>query len=117
MINDMIDSDNCFCIDANLVKLILVTNLKHSEIMLLGKIISLSQNADNACIASNAYLADVMCISERNISKYIAKIRKHGLIQTIEKKKGMLTTTRFIYPQYNTINKLIADADADNKEQ
>ena len=105
------DSDKCFVVSDRIVRLISVTDLKYAEVLLLSKIIMLADNKDNACIASNAYFSKILRVSERNVCKYLAKLKKNELIKTFEKKKGMKSTTRYIYPQHDTIDKLTADAD------
>ena len=90
-------------IDWNLIKVLNnygITNGK--EIMLFAKIISLSKK-ENACKASNDYLSDFFCTTDRNIRKYLQDLKEKGLIKVFEQKEGLKTTTRYIYPQYDKL--------------
>lgn len=77
-----------------------ITNGK--EIMLFAKIISLSKK-EKACKASNDYLSDFFCTTDRNIRKYLQDLKEKGLIKVFEQKEGLKTTTRYIYPQYDKL--------------
>ena len=64
-------------IDWNLIKVLNnygITNGK--EIMLFAKIISLSKK-ENACKASNDYLSDFFCTTDRNIRKYLQDLKEN----------------------------------------
>lgn len=94
-------------LDSGLIKILSdlkITNGK--EIMLFGKILSLAQNDDKACTASNKYLSEFLCTTDRNVRNYLDDLKEKNLIKTYEKKEGLRTTTRYIYPQYTTLNSL-----------
>lgn len=93
------------------IKLTGVTNLNYGDVILLCKIDSLSNNKDKACTASNAYFARLLCTTERNVQRYLEKLKKAEVIKTFEQKEGMKTTTRYIYPQYKKIMDLIDEYD------
>lgn len=91
--------------DAGLIKILSdlkITNGK--EMMLFCKIVALAQNKDKACTASNKYLSDFLCTTDRNVRNYLEDLKEKNLIKTYEKKEGLKTTTRYIYPQYETLN-------------
>ena len=89
------------------IKLTDTAKLNYGDIILLCKIDSLSNNEDKVCTASNAYFARLLCTTERNVQRYLEKLKKAELIKTFEQKEGMKTTTRYIYPQYKKIIDLI----------
>lgn len=91
------------------MKLTNVTKINYGEILLLSKINSLCNNDNRACTASNAYFAKVLCTTERNIQRYLEKLKTENIVKTFEKREGMKTTTRYIYPQYEHINSLISE--------
>lgn len=100
---DRIKQGDYVYIDWNLIKVLNdlgITNGK--EIMLFSKIISLSKK-DKACTASNDYLSDFFCTTDRNIRKYLQNLKDKGLIKVFEQKEGLKTTTRYIYPQYDKL--------------
>ena len=76
-------------------------------IMLYGKILSLSQNDQNACMASNKYFANILCIDPRNVQRYIKELKDLGFIKIYEENDSSqyaFTVARFIYPQWKVIN-------------
>lgn len=79
-----------------------ITNGK--EIMLFAKIISLSNNEDKACTATNDYLSSFFCTTDRNIRKYLQDLKDKRLIKVFEQKEGLRTTKRYIYPQYEKLS-------------
>lgn len=79
-----------------------ITNGK--EIMLFAKIISLSNNEDKACTATNDYLSSFFCTTDRNIRKYLQDLKDKRLIKVFEQKEGLRTTKRYIYPQYDKLS-------------
>ena len=94
-------------LDSGLIKILSdlkITNGK--EIMLFGKILSLAQNDDKACTATNEYLSKFLCTTDRNVRNYLEDLKEKNLIKTYEKKEGLRTTKRYIYPQYTTLNSL-----------
>ena len=93
------------------IKLTDTAKLNYGDIILLCKIDSLSNNKDKVCTASNAYFARLLCTTERNVQRYLEKLKKAELIKTFEQKEGMKTTTRYIYPQYKKIIDLIDEYD------
>lgn len=108
--NDMIGSDYV-CVYSNLFALTNVTCLNHAEVVLLGKIIALSQNKDKACTACNAYFEDFMRVKPRTIDKYLRELTDCGLITRYQDKASKYyTKVRYIRPQYDTICRLMADA-------
>ena len=93
------------------LKLIKETNINYGELILLCKIDTLSNNKDKCCTASNGYFADLLYTTERNIQKYLNKLKDNDLIKTYEIRKGMKTTSRMIYVQYKKINQLLTESD------
>lgn len=93
------------------IKLIDIAKLNYGEVILLCKIVTLSENKDKVCTASNDYFARLMCTTERSIQRYIKELKDAEVIKTFEQKEGMKTTTRFIYLQLNKINELIKEYD------
>jgi hypothetical protein len=89
------------------MKLTDTAKLNYGEVILLCKIASLSNNKDKACTASNDYFAALLCTTDRNVQRYLKSLKKAEVIKTFEKKQGMKTTTRYIYPQYDKISTLI----------
>jgi len=85
-------------------------NMNYGEIMLLSEIDSLSYNEkhNEACAASNAYFADLLCTDERTIKRYLKKMKDLEIIKTFEQRQGMKTTSRFIHINHDKINELIA---------
>ena len=88
------------------------------EIILFCKIMHLSHNDDRACTAGNEYLATFLCTSERNVRKYLEDLKDKRLIKSYEKKEGMRTTVRYLYPQYTTFDEAFyAAVDSEGAEQ
>ncbi len=56
-------------------------DLSKTEQFLLSMIDSLEEDAPNFCFASNAYLAEKMELSESQVSRYITKFKKMGLVE------------------------------------
>ena len=84
--------------------------LSYGELLLLCKIHSLSlRDKKNGCTASNAYFAELMCTTDRNIRKYLKKLKDVGLIKTYEEKQGLTTTCRHIHIQYDVLDNLLKD--------
>lgn len=84
----------------------LVKNLKrqgitnYGEIILYGKILSMS-NTSGYCTATNGYFSDILQTEERNIKKYIKKLKEENFIKVFysyDMKNGR-TQYRKIYPQ------------------
>lgn len=108
--NDMIGSDYV-CVYSNLFALTNVTCLNHAEVVLLGKIIALSQGKDKACTACNAYFEDFMRVKPRTIDKYLRELSDCGLITRYQEKASKYyTKVRYIRPQYDVICNLLIDA-------
>ena len=82
--------------------------ITNGKIMLLyGKIMSLAQNEDGACCASNGYFAAVLKTDIRNIQKYLKTLKEKGFIKMYEEKSTRefaFTVTRLIYPQWKMID-------------
>lgn len=105
-------------IDEELIKEMDKAGIKNGKIMMLyGKILSLSQNDQNACMASNKYFANVLCTEPRNIQRYIKELKDLGFIKTYEENDSSqyaFTVARFIYPQWKVVNgKLCHDGTTD----
>lgn len=87
--------------------------ITNGKIMLLyGKIMSLAQNNDGACCASNGYFAAVLKTDIRNIQKYLKTLKDKGFIKMYEEKSTKeyaFTVTRFIYPQWKMMNNELVD--------
>ena len=87
--------------------------ITNGKIMLLyGKIMSLAQNDDGACCASNGYFAAVLKTDIRNIQKYLKTLKEKGFIKMYEEKSTReyaFTVTRFIYPQWKIIEDELVD--------
>lgn len=93
------------------LKLTGTAKLNYGEVILLCKIVTLSSNEERACMACNGYFADVLCTTERNIQRYLKNLKNAEVIKTYEQRKGMMTTTRYIYPQYDKIESYIEEYD------
>lgn len=119
MIDEVLDMGRTFInIDEELIKEMDKAGIKNGKIiMLYGKILSLSQNDQNACMASNKYFANVLCTEPRNIQRYIKELKDLGFIKTYEENDSSqyaFTVTRFIYPQWKIVNgKLCHDGTTD----
>lgn len=87
--------------------------ITNGKIMLLyGKIMSLAQNEDGACCASNGYFAAVLKTDIRNIQKYLKTLKEKGFIKMYEEKSTReyaFTVTRLIYPQWKMIDDELVD--------
>ena len=87
--------------------------ITNGKIMLLyGKIMSLAQNEDGACCASNGYFASVLKTDIRNIQKYLKTLKEKGFIKMYEEKSTReyaFTATRLIYPQWKMIDDELVD--------
>ena len=87
--------------------------ITNGKIMLLyGKIMSLAQNEDGACCASNGYFAAVLKTDIRNIQKYLKTLKEKGFIKMYEEKSTReyaFTVTRLIYPQWKMIEDELVD--------
>ena len=87
--------------------------ITNGKIMLLyGKIMSLAQNEDGACCASNGYFAAVLKTDIRNIQKYLKTLKEKGFIKMYEEKSTReyaFTATRLIYPQWKMIDDELVD--------
>ena len=87
--------------------------ITNGKIMLLyGKIMSLAQNEDGACCASNGYFAAVLKTDIRNIQKYLKTVKEKGFIKMYEEKSTReyaFTVTRLIYPQWKMIDDELVD--------
>ena len=87
--------------------------ITNGKIMLLyGKIMSLAQNEDGACCASNGYFAAVLKTDIRNIQKYLKTLKEKGFIKMYEEKSTReyaFTVTRLIYPQRKMIDDELVD--------
>ena len=93
------------------LKLTNTAKLNYGEVILLCKIASLSNNKDKACTASNEYFASMLCTTDRNVKRYLKNLKEAEVIKTFEKKQGMKTTTRYIYPQFDKIEDYIDEYD------
>lgn len=119
MIDEVLDMGRTFInIDEELIKEMDKAGIKNGKIMMLyGKILSLSQNDQNACMASNKYFANVLCTEPRNIQRYIKELKDLGFIKTYEENDSSqyaFTVARFIYPQWKVVNgKLCHDGTTD----
>ena len=87
--------------------------ITNGKIMLLyGKIMSLAQNEDGACCASNGYFAAVLKTDIRNVQKYLKTLKEKGFIKMYEEKSTReyaFTVTRLIYPQWKMIDDELVD--------
>ena len=87
--------------------------ITNGKIMLLyGKIMSLAQNEDGACCASNGYFAAVLKTDIRNIQKYLKTLKEKGFIKMYEEKSTReyaFTVTRLIYPQWKMVDDGLVD--------
>lgn len=87
--------------------------ITNGKIMLLyGKIMSLAQNNDGACCATNGYFATVLKTDVRNIQKYLKTLKEKGFIKMYEEKSTReyaFTVNRFIYPQWKMIDSELVD--------
>lgn len=87
--------------------------ITNGKIMLLyGKIMSLAQNEDGACCATNGYFAAVLKTDVRNIQKYLKTLKEKGFIKMYEEKSTReyaFTVTRLIYPQWKMIDGELVD--------
>lgn len=87
--------------------------ITNGKIMLLyGKIMSLAQNEDGACCASNGYFAAVLKTDIRNIQKYLKTLKEKEFIKMYEEKSTReyaFTVTRLIYPQWKMIDDELVD--------
>ena len=85
--------------------------ITNGKIMLLyGKIMSLAQNEDGACCASNGYFAAVLKTDIRNIQKYLKTLKEKGFIKMYEEKSTReYAFTRLIYPQWKMIDDELVD--------
>lgn len=91
-----------------------ITN--YGEMLLLAKIITLSKNENKACTAGNEYLAKILCTTERNIQKYLKDLKEKELVKTFEKKEGVQTLIRYIYPQYKKLGHEQMDTSSEGDE-
>lgn len=67
------------------------------EIMLYAKILSMSEEK-GFCRPSNKYLARILCVSERNITRYLTDLEARELITMNYYKEGADTKERRIVP-------------------
>lgn len=94
-------------------------NIGIEEIFLLSIIRNLSTIKNGVhCTASNAFFADVMCLNERTIQKYLKNLRDVGIIKQVEiREKGSFkTTSRTIHIQYDKITEFISNASKDTND-
>lgn len=97
-------------VNEELFKLTREKDINYQHVLLLSKIISLS-HTQSACTASNDYFAAVFCTEERTIQRWLSALKDKEIIKTFEQREGMKTTMRMIYPQYETIKKIIGAHD------
>ena len=70
----------------------------YGAILLAAKICCLSKN--DQCTASNAFFAEKLHCENRNVQKYLKKLKDADLIKTFEAKSDKsVTERRIIYPQ------------------
>ena len=93
-------------VNEELFKLTHEKEINYQHVLLLSKIISLSQT-QSACTASNDYFASVFCTEERTIQRWLSVLRDKEIIKTFEQREGMKTTMRMIYPQHEKIKNII----------
>ena len=76
-------------------------------IMVLSKVVAMANSADECCKASNAYFANLIHKTTRDISRIFTCLRLNELIYTYEHKPSPLETkTRCIYPNWRKLEEL-----------
>lgn len=73
-----------------------ITN--YGAVLLYSKILSMSSKA-GYCAASNRYFADTILTGERNIKKYLQKLKEVNAITVFEDREDGYTKVRKIYPK------------------
>ena len=73
-----------------------ITN--YGAVLLYSKILSMSSKA-GYCAASNGYFADTILTGERNIKKYLQKLKEVNAITVFEDREDGYTKVRKIYPK------------------
>jgi hypothetical protein len=76
-----------------------MTNLSPRAMLVFGAILSLSNGKNGYCYAANAYISDLMNVSERTVSGCIAELKKMDLIKV---EVGMNKETRTLYRRITT---------------
>nr|WP_296043603.1 helix-turn-helix domain-containing protein [uncultured Blautia sp.] len=97
-----------------------ITN--YGAVLLYSKILSMADKT-GYCTASNGYFADTILTGERNIKKYLQKLKEVNAITVFEDREDGYTKMRKIYPKIagngQSMEKQIqnqTDGDADEKE-
>ena len=80
-------------------KVYAIPNLSPRAMLVFGIILSLSNGKNGYCYGANAYIADLMNVSERTVSGCIAELKKHDLIKV---EVGMNKETRTLYRRITT---------------
>lgn len=73
-----------------------ITN--YGVVLLYSKILSMADKT-GYCIASNGYFADTISTGERNIKKYLQKLKEVNAITVFEDREDGYTKMRKIYPK------------------
>ena len=85
-------------IDTEIVKKLHENGINYGEIMLYGKILSMSSNGGK-CIAHNSYFAKILNTTERNVRRYLSSLKEKNFLRVYEIKKNGITFSRTLYPQ------------------
>ena len=78
-----------------------ITNGK--EIMLFAKLLAMSERK-GFCCPSNGYLARILCVSERNITRYLTDLETKELLKMSYRREGADTKDRIIRPNLSKLN-------------
>ena len=78
-----------------------ITNGK--EIMLFAKLLAMSERK-GFCCPSNRYLARILCVSERNITRYLTDLETKELLKMSYHREGADTKDRIIRPNLSKLN-------------
>ena len=78
-----------------------ITNGK--EIMLFAKLLTMSERK-GFCCPSNGYLARILCVSERNITRYLTDLETKEMLKMSYRREGADTKDRIIRPNLSKLN-------------
>lgn len=95
-----------------------ITN--YGAVLLYSKILSMSSKT-GYCAASNRYFVDTILTGERNIKKYLQKLKEVNAITVFEDREDGYTKVRKIYPKIaedgQSMNKKVQNQCDEEKEE
>lgn len=97
------NSEPYVMITSNMIKQMQKAGVKNfSTIVLYALIVSLSEKKQY-CTASNAWFAEFMGMTKRNIQRLLNDLKGTGAVKIYESRDGKYTYDRYIYPQCHTL--------------